>query len=519
MFEAITWGALLRFLQAAAQAAPTLLAGLLVASVFRCLLGPERTIRLFGGRGFRALPQAWALGMLLPVCSLGVIPVIREMRRAGVSGGAILAFALAAPLFNPLSMLYGLTLSAPVHIFSFAACSLVVVTIVGAMWDHWYPEQVLPAPPAPPASHGARRLISMFVAAAREIAGGSLGYVAIALVGVAVLAAVLPPGALQASMNHDNPFAPLMMTAVAIPAYVTPMMAMSQLGSMFQHGNSVGAAFVLLALGAGANVGLLAFMLHNYGLRRSLVWLALITATVLGLAYLVDKPLFPRGATPENHTHVFDVYCRPFHPGQATAKEVWRTLSSGILPYEIIGSLIVAFLLAVGIVLRLGGARWQIEEWLERVPAPRPVAQTWYNRPARAPELAGAVLLGLIALSIVGCFLYYPPVEETFKDMRIARTEAISAAISGEEDLAERWIDICDDWARRLEVGMYLRHGGLNESQVSSGRDFRLELELLEHAVSDADRDTVRKHATKVENAYQALRKAYLGVQLDGGGL
>jgi hypothetical protein len=513
MFEAIVWGAVLRFLQAATQAAPTLLAGLLVASVFRCLLGPERTVRLFGGRSFRALPQAWALGMLLPVCSLGVIPVIREMRRAGVSGGALLAFALAAPLFNPLSLLYGLTLSAPLHIFAFAACSLIVVTIVGGMWDYWYPEQVLSAPPAP-AADGAKRWISMVVSAAREIAGGSLGYVAIALAGVALLSAVLPPGALQTSMNHDNPWAPLMMTGVAIPAYVTPMMAMSQLGSMFQHGNSVGAAFVLLALGAGANLGLLAFMLRNYGPRRSLVWLTLITTTVVGLAYLVDKPLFPRGKTPEQHTHVFDVYCRPFHPGQATVKEVWRELSSGILPYEIIGSLLVAVLLATGIVLRLGPHRWQIEKWLERTPAARPINQTWYNRPLRAPELAAAVLLGLIVFSVVGCFLYYPPAHETFKDMRIARTEAISAAISGEEELAEHWIDICDDWARRLEVGMYLRHGGLNEAQVSSARLFRAELELLEHAVDETDPGTIRLQASKVENAYQALREAYLSLEI-----
>ena len=47
--------------------------------------------------------------MLMPVCSLGVIPIAREMRRSDLRGGD-LAFAMTAPLFNPLSMLYGLTL-------------------------------------------------------------------------------------------------------------------------------------------------------------------------------------------------------------------------------------------------------------------------------------------------------------------------------------------------------------------------------------------------------------------------
>ncbi len=132
MSEAIFWSAVLRVTQAFVQGAPTILVGLFVAGIFRRLLGHEGTRRLFGSGTWRELPQAWLIGMLLPVCSLGVIPIAREMRRARISGGTILAFAMTAPLFNPLSMLYGLTLSAPFVIFSFAFCTMVVVTAVGA---------------------------------------------------------------------------------------------------------------------------------------------------------------------------------------------------------------------------------------------------------------------------------------------------------------------------------------------------------------------------------------------------
>ena len=104
----IFWGGVLRFGEAALEGAPTLLVGLFVAGVFRKLIGPETTLKLFGGTGWRSLPQSWLWGMLLPVCSIGVIPVAFELRRSGLKGGAILAFALTAPLFNPLSLLYGL---------------------------------------------------------------------------------------------------------------------------------------------------------------------------------------------------------------------------------------------------------------------------------------------------------------------------------------------------------------------------------------------------------------------------
>lgn len=41
MFQAIIWGAVLRVSQAFIQAAPTILVGLVVAAIFRRLLGPE----------------------------------------------------------------------------------------------------------------------------------------------------------------------------------------------------------------------------------------------------------------------------------------------------------------------------------------------------------------------------------------------------------------------------------------------------------------------------------------------
>src|SRR5207302_10060210 len=119
----------------------------------------------------------------------------------------------------------------------------------------------------------------------------SLGYEACGLLAVALLSAVLPPGRLQSPMEHTNPYAPLAMAVVAIPAYATPLMAMSQLGSMFQHANSVGAAFVLLTLGAGINLGLVAWMLHTYGRARSAAWLATGLVVVLGIAYAVEDPL------------------------------------------------------------------------------------------------------------------------------------------------------------------------------------------------------------------------------------
>ncbi|MEL6897523.1 MAG: permease, partial [Planctomycetota bacterium] len=134
-------GGLLRLLEALVSAAPTLAVGLIAAAVMRFFLGIDGTRRLFGGQSLRSLPQSWLIGMLMPVCSIGVLPILLEMRRAKLKPGAMSAFALAAPLFNPLSLLYGLTLSRPYVILMYALVSLLVVTIVGLIWDRFADSQ------------------------------------------------------------------------------------------------------------------------------------------------------------------------------------------------------------------------------------------------------------------------------------------------------------------------------------------------------------------------------------------
>ena len=121
--DLLFWGAIVRMSQAAVAACPTIVVGWIVAAVFERILGREGTLKLFGGHTWRQLPYAWLLGMLLPVCSLGVIPFMVQMRKSGIAGGTILAFGLTAPLFNPISVLYGLTLSDPVAIFVFCMCT------------------------------------------------------------------------------------------------------------------------------------------------------------------------------------------------------------------------------------------------------------------------------------------------------------------------------------------------------------------------------------------------------------
>jgi uncharacterized protein len=376
--------------QALLQATPTILVGVLVAGVFRRLLGHAGTRRLFGENTRRALLQAWLIGMLLPVCSLGVIPVVRELRRAGVSAGRSWPSRLTAPLFNPISVLYGLTLSEPVVIVTFCFCSLVIVTVVGLAWDRLFPGHGGPEDPNRPRSaYGIKRMLAVAVTAAEELVGPAAAVHRGRAGGRLAVEHRCCRGYLQQAAEHDDPWAPLFMATIAIPAYATPMTAMVQLASMFQHGNSVGAAFALLALGAGANLGL--DRLDDARLRSAAdpVWFGILVAVVVGLAYGVDKPLYPHGVDPAGHTHAFDGYCCSVSCGRRPRAcgrrgNCWprrrRRTSASVDPGRVAGG------------GRTGPEavrpREQLETWLQRQPA---AAAALRHRPACAGAGRGRV--------------------------------------------------------------------------------------------------------------------------------
>jgi uncharacterized membrane protein YraQ (UPF0718 family) len=508
MATAMILGAIFRMIEAAAQAAPCLLCGVLIAGVFHQLLGMDGTRRLYGGNTWRSLPQAWALGMLLPVCSLGAIPILRELRRAGVSGGVILAFALSAPLFNPLSLLYGLTLSSPIVILSFAFGSLIVISILGIAW-----ERLLPAGPAeqdlPPIAPGLKRWTAVLVTAARHCTNASMLYCGIGVLGMGVISALLPRGCLQASVNHSNPWAPLVMAAVGPLIYVTPTNVMMQLGSMFNHGNSVGAAFALLTVGAGVNAGLLAWSWKTFGFRATAAWFLTLEIVVLGLGYAAERPLYLEGQAEANHTHVFDSFTAPFYSNEQVPSIMVPMLRERISfdQYAALGMLSLLFI--SGVALRCFDRLNRIDFWLHRKPVVVRKSESVFNRPLPSSVLGGFILLLAVALSIMACFIIYPETHEVFEDMRIVKADAICAVLSHDKKQAERQLHIWDDLARKLEIGAYLRQWHLTKEQHDAARNLRLLIGKLDDAMEGKCNDDPKIIIASLGSAYDACRMEF----------
>ena len=521
MLSTVFWSVVLRTGQITVDSSLTLLCGFLIAGVMRRMMGAEGTRRLFGGPGWKGLFRAWAVGTVLPVCSLGVIPIAREMRRAGVPSGTILAFVLAAPHINPLSLLYGLTLSEPRVIICFALGSLAIALTGGVLWDRllgsgqdaFKPgDEPMPAP-------GLKRLAAVVVAAAREAVSPTMGYVLIALVSTGLLAGLLPHGCLGTTMRHDNWQSPLVMTAIALPLYSGPLQGMMRLGLMFEHGNSVGAAFALFELGIGINLGLIVWLMTLFGWRRLLVWFGLVSAATLVLAYAAERPLY-FAHEEASHTHAFDEWTSPFVWGSQADWPLVRdglVQKVGVLELPTLSGL--ALLMLVGVIVQKFDRDQRIEAFLVRQPPPSDRPVSVWNRDVPGPVLGLLALLGLVVFSVAALYIYYPAPKEVFDEIFRVRANAVVAVNTGNKEEAIRQIQHWDLLTRKLQVGVFIRTGRMDAKAAHVTEDLRERLEDLRDALLAGNLAEAKETLPRVEAAYRSCREAFLPLQVSVNGL
>jgi uncharacterized membrane protein YraQ (UPF0718 family) len=557
MSETLLWAFGLRLAQALIEASPTLLSGLVIAGILQRMVGPAGTRRLFGEAGWKGLVRSWALGMLLPVCSLGVLPVARVMRRSGVPAANVLAFMLVGPLLNPISFLYGLTLAEPKVICCYVVLTLLLALSVGLLWQRLFPRAAAPdvdlvaaAETEPLPAPGPPRLLAVAVTAARELVSPVAPYVLVGVVCTAALSAALPFGSMQHSMQRTDLLSPLIMVLIATPSYMGPLAGMMRVGLMFEHGNSVGAAFVLFVLGIGVNVGMIAWAVRLLGWKPAAAWFGMVIAGTTALAYAIEKPL----TTPIEaaaHTHAFDEVTSPFIKDQPVQFEVWKKkVVARIETLESVGLLGLLLLALLAGAERASGLGSRLEAFLTRQPGqiahlpapspfphlptpspnegegerrvphpPAPSPKTGEGEPRRrarwdveipGPVLGALALVGLIVFSVYSAYIYYPPRKQVFTEMAAVRAEALVAVRSDKHEEAIRRLEQWDLLTRKLQVGELLRTLRYDEEVAQKTDDLREAMEKVRDALLAGEHAEAKKLIAEVEKSYQACRGAYM---------
>lgn len=148
-----SWSGAWSFLKAYADAIwPALVAGLLIAAAVEAWLPRAWLLRALGGDGARGRVGAAVASLPGMMCTCCTAPIVRSLRRCGVSPANAVAFWLGNPVLNPAVIAF-LAIVAPWSwVVTRVAVGLVVVLGLPALVARLVPATPVALPPAAPAS-------------------------------------------------------------------------------------------------------------------------------------------------------------------------------------------------------------------------------------------------------------------------------------------------------------------------------------------------------------------------------
>jgi len=291
------------------EMAPWVMGGFAVAGVLSLWLNARVVREHFGGGRGSAILKAVALGIPLPVCSCGVIPLGASLRKHGAGKGATAAFLMSTPQtgVDSIAVTYGMmgglfAILRPVAaLVSGVLCGFAVEELDG---DGTAPA-ALEDPEIEPESRPwwARVVHNGFIVLPRSV-GGAL--VLGALVSALVMALV-PENYIATKIS--SPLLQMVLTlAFGIPVYICSTAAVPFALGLMAAGLSPGAAMAFLIGGPGVSASTILAVWRLMGRRTAMVYVSVLFLCAIGFGLLVEA-LVPAGWMPagyqmvDHHSH------------------------------------------------------------------------------------------------------------------------------------------------------------------------------------------------------------------------
>jgi len=272
--------------------APYLLFGFALAGLLSQFITSDTVERHLGKKGLWTTVKASLLGVPLPLCSCGVIPVAASLRKHGASRGATTAFLISTPQTGVDSILATYGMLGPFLATFRVVAAFVSGLLGGILVDRFGGE-------AP--TEGL--LTSSSDSCAEE--GGSRGFLPglrygfVTLpgsIGNALLVGVLIAGALAALIPDQSVpgwlaggiVGMLAMMALGVPMYVCATASIPVAATMVAKGVSPGAALVFLMTGPATNAATIGVLWRALGKRAAALYVGVVAISALASGLLLD---------------------------------------------------------------------------------------------------------------------------------------------------------------------------------------------------------------------------------------
>ncbi|WP_372807738.1 permease [Pontiella sp.] len=273
------------------EMAPYLLFGFLMAGVLSVLISKEYVRRHLGGHGWGGAIKAALVGVPMPICSCGVIPLAASLRKHGASRGATASFLASTPQTGIDSLMITYALLGWVFAVFRAVVAFVSGIICGAAVAAVSPKEELDdqactdeccQPNQQPAI--VRMLRYGFLVLPRNISKALV----LGIVISGILSGLIPDNFFADKLG-DSPVAMLMMLVIGIPIYVCSSASVPIALAFIKAGLSPGAALVFLITGPATNAATLTTLWQIIGKKQLTVFLLVLALCALGAGLLMNQ--------------------------------------------------------------------------------------------------------------------------------------------------------------------------------------------------------------------------------------
>lgn len=271
--------------------APYLLFGFLMAGVLSVLISKDYVRRHLGGHGWLGSLKAALVGVPMPICSCGVIPLAASLRKHGASRGATASFLASTPQTGVDSLMITYALLGWVFAIFRAAMAFLSGVICGTAVAVVSPRETeVPTecedeccqPNQKPMLQ--RMLRYGFITLPRDIAKA----VVIGIILSGIISGLIPENFFVDRLG-DSPIAMLIMLGIGIPLYVCSSASVPIALAFIKAGISPGAALVFLITGPATNAATLTTLWQIIGRKQLAVFLATLAICALAAGFVMNS--------------------------------------------------------------------------------------------------------------------------------------------------------------------------------------------------------------------------------------
>ncbi len=289
------------------EVAPFLLLGLFISGLIKSFASDNLIKKHLSGTGIKPVVKAAFIGMPLPLCSCGVIPVALGLRKQGASKGATASFMIATPETGVDSISVSYALLGPFMAIARPLAALLSSITAGILVDKLADKDVTTTANEPSNEPVTKSCCSGNAdkqdqtetprGFARFLTGQKYSFTNLyddtfkwLFIGIIAAGAILTyvPSDYFSELGHSY-LGMLLIMLISVPMYTCATASTPIAAGLIAMGISPGAALVFLLAGPATNIATLGVISKELGKKAMAAYLSAIGLCALGFGILTDE--------------------------------------------------------------------------------------------------------------------------------------------------------------------------------------------------------------------------------------